>query len=218
MQINTAIIQNCLNIFLSQGLKVSMDSVANELGMSKRTLYELFDNKTGLVYQCVSFFVEQENDKMDHYLAGENISVFEKLFPILNVDIFNRVKDYHRFSLEIKRFYPDIFEKIIATHIESYRTRIGNTIIKGIQEGVFRSDINVEIVKMFFFDLLMLSRFCKEDYQHYSIAEVLDNTLFCFVRGIATPKGLQTINTLTEKEVYRFLKTNLKNINKNETI
>jgi AcrR family transcriptional regulator len=205
MQVNTFLIQNCLNIFFTQGIKVSMDGVAKELAMSKRTLYEIFENKSELIYKCILFLVDEEKERMEHDLSQKGVNVIEKLFPLLNYDIYERMKKHHHFFLDVKRYYPEIFIKIAITHIDSYQVYLGKIVKEGITQSVFRDDIHVDIVKAFFFSLMTTySHNNKELFQRYSMVEVFKNTVLCYIRGISTPEGIQLIEDILQRNHPRF--------------
>jgi AcrR family transcriptional regulator len=197
---NISLVQNCLTLFLSRGLRVSMDDIAHELGISKRTLYELFENKTELIYKCLLLLFEKEKKTIDYFLSKDNSSALEELFPILNINIYNAFKDHIPFFMEIKRHYPELFDNLVATHFEGWQTRIGTILENGIKQGVFREGINIDIIKIFLFDLQMTMKDKKELYKQYSFHEVFENTIFCFVRGFSTLKGWELIENVCKNK------------------
>lgn len=196
MQQHTAIIRNCLNIFQTQGLKITMDDIARELGMSKRTLYEIFESKTNLVYKSIEFLLFEEENKISQFLSSDGINIIEELFPMLNYDVYNWIKDRREFFYDIKRTYPEVFDKIIATHLDDYKMKLGEIIEKGIKQGFFRKEIDADIVKIFFFDLQAAGKHNKELFEGFPIEKIFENTILCFVRGISTPKGIKLIDEI----------------------
>jgi len=198
MQENKNLVQNCLDIFQTQGLRVTMDDIAQELSMSKRTLYEKFENKEELVLQCIELLFQEEHKRMEQDLI-KNANIIEELFPMLNFDVFNRVRKLKDFIEGIKKHYPEVFEKVVALHLDEIRSTIGGVISKGIKQGFFREDINVDIIKIFFFDL-QTARHNKELFERFPVAEIFQNTLLCFVRGISTVKGVELIETVLSRD------------------
>jgi AcrR family transcriptional regulator len=214
MQTNSFLIENCLNIFFAQGVKVSMDDVAKELGMSKRTLYEIFENKSELIYKCIFYLVEEEREKMKYHLSKEEANVIEKLFPFLNIEVYDRIKQHHHFFCDVKRYYPEIFAKIVTAHIDSYLEYIGKIIEEGVAQSFFRNDIYVDIVKVFFFSLMTTHNHNNKDlFQRYSIVDIFENTILCYIRGISTPKGLKLIDDVLQRNNHYYEdKGNKKNL------
>ncbi|MDR0603628.1 MAG: TetR/AcrR family transcriptional regulator [Bacteroidales bacterium] len=210
MPTNIFLLQNCLNIFFAQGVKVSMDDIAKELGMSKRTLYELFENKSELIYRCISHLIEEEKENMIRLLSKNGGNIIEKLFPFLNFDIYDRMKKHHYFFHDIKRYYPEIFAKVVTAHIDSYLEYIGKIIKEGIEQSLFRNDIILDIVKIFFFSLMTSHNHENKDlFQRYSMVDVFENTILCYIRGISTPKGLKLIDDVLHRNLnyqYQHLK------------
>jgi AcrR family transcriptional regulator len=213
MRKDTFLIQNCLNVFLSHGIKSSMDDIAKELGMSKRTLYEMFESKSELIYKCILYTVEEKKRKMEYYLSKEGKNIIEKLFPFLNESIYNDMKVHQQFFHEIKRYYPEIFAKVISTYIDSYQLYIGKIIREGIKQGLVRDNINVDIVQAFFFELVTSHNHNKLDKlcQQYSLAEIFENTILCFIWGISTPQGIKHIEEIL-KQNYLYKKNKVINV------
>ena len=212
MQTNIRIIQSCLQILLTQGVRVSMDDIAKELSMSKRTLYEIFENKNELIYKCISLFAKELKNKMEHYLSENNSNVIEELFPLFNYDIYNMMKKNDYFFRDIKKYYPEIFDKIIINHKELYMSHISKIISKGVGQGFFKKEINVDIVKAFLFFLITSPK--EEDnemHRKYSFTSIFENTILCYVRGISTPKGQQLIDDVL-KQSYPYFENELKTV------
>ena len=200
MQVNNSIIQSCLDILLTEGIRVSMDDIAKKLSMSKRTLYEIFENKNELIYKCISLFIETEKGKMEHYFSNNKSNIIEELFPLLNIDIHNRIKEHRVFFIEIKRYYPEIFDKVIANHLAYYHSYISKVIKKGIEQGYFKNDINADIVSVFLFELMTSTKQNNELFKKYSMLTIFKNTVLCYIRGISTPKGQEIITSAINKD------------------
>jgi AcrR family transcriptional regulator len=204
MQKNTRVIQNCLKVLLNRGVRVSMDDIAKELGMSKRTLYEIFENKNKLIYECIFLLVEEEKEKMSYYLSKNSSNIIEELFPLCNIDIYNMMKEFRYIFQDVKRYYPEIFDKIIANHLEHYRSHISKVIDKGVKQNNFRKDINVGIVTAFLFDLMTTAKQNKELFRKYSMVNIFENTVLCYIRGISTEKGQQLIDNMVKRDYSYF--------------
>ncbi len=199
MQTNITLIRNCLNILLTQGLKVTMDDIARELGMSKRTLYEIFENKTDLIYKSVELLLSEEEKRISHYLSSNDSNIIEELFPMLNYNVYNWLKERREFLSEIKRSYPEVFEKMIAAHLDEYKMKLGEIIHKGIKQEFFRKEINVDIVKIYLFDQQMSGKQNKQLFENFPIEQIFENTLLCFVRGLCTSKGIELIEEISQR-------------------
>jgi AcrR family transcriptional regulator len=219
MQTSPFLIQSCLNIFFTQGVKVSVDDIAKELCISKRTLYEIFENKSELIYQCILHLVEEEKTKMTYYLSKDGGNVIEKLFPFLNIEIYSSLKEHHCFFLEIKRYYPEIFEKLVMTHINAYLEYIDTILKEGIERNIFRNDIQAEIVKVFFFFLMTTQNNNSNNkslFQRYSVVEIFENTILCYIRGISTSKGLKLIDDVLQRS-HQYFENNKINCNQEKS-
>ncbi len=199
MQQHKELIQKCLQIFLSEGVKVPMDDIARELRMSKRTLYEIFENKTNLLIKSIELLFEIEHEKIDYHLSKSN-NIIEEIFPMLNFDIYNRMKEFRDFFEDVKKQYPEVFDNIAAAHLDNYKLRIGKIVEKGKKQGFFREEVNTEIVQIFLYNSQTSGKQSKELFEKYSIGDIFQNTLFTYVRGLCTNKGIRLIEDIMHRD------------------
>lgn len=100
------IIKRTLPLLIDRGLKTSMDEIAQYLSVSKRTIYENFENKDELIYHCINLMID-ENEDLNNYIK-HSCNPIEELFPFVHENI--RKMFGYRFKLitELKRMYPKI--------------------------------------------------------------------------------------------------------------
>jgi len=110
------------------------------------------------------------------------------------------MKERRYFFIEIKRYYPEIFDKIVANYMNEYFSHISKSINKGIEQGMFRKTINVDIITAFLFDLMTSSKQNKELFRKYSMENLFENTVLCYIRGISTEKGQQLIDDIIKRD------------------
>ena len=126
------ILEGTIRVFNRKGLKFTMDDLAKELGMSKKTIYVSYDDKQELFYDMVDYLFENIHDKKAEVVADKNLTTLEKVKKILGVmpESYSEIDFKQLYLLRDK--YPE--EETIAL------------IEKGIKEGVIR-DIPVFLVK-----------------------------------------------------------------------
>ena len=169
---------------------VTMDFIAKECGISKRTLYEQFTDKNNLVLSAIA----RRNDEQNQQFCDIAESSPNQL--ILMLRIYSIVCDFFAsinpiFFLDMIRLYPEIYneyKEIRDEHAKYFLCILEN----GKKEGVFRPDFNSEIMSSLYFDeMQMIKNKCDKPTEKYSLLEVYACFFENFTRGIVTPKGLE---------------------------
>jgi len=113
MSLEIKIINATIDIFREKGVKFTMDDIANKLGVSKRTLYENIDSKETLLSLLVDEVFDSIKKQGEEIIKDNSINDLDKLKGLLTIipTSYNTI-DYTKIH-EIKKFYPNIYEKII---------------------------------------------------------------------------------------------------------
>lgn len=198
-EIKNNIIQRVLPIFLERGLKISMDEIAQSLSISKRTIYENFENKKDLIVQCLDYMMEDGDIKAKLYMR-ENCNPIEELFPILHENV-RKIYTY-RFRLieELKRDYPVFYEEYLDKHREKYFSQIKGVIERGKAQGLFLEEANADIISFFFPKITSL--ITNESHgisENYTMKEIFSSIMVPFMRGMLTQEGILIFNQLIER-------------------
>ncbi len=186
------IIEKIHNLFMKYGIKsVTMDDVARELGISKKTLYLHFKDKNDLVEKIFEFEKGCSSKRFED-LNINQFNAIDQLFEA-NKMFLSIIRDHNPSSFyDLKKYYPVIYKKLTQVR----RTRVldffNDNISKGIAEGLYRSDVNAEIISK-----LQVSRI--EGVLDGEIITVEEFTsvrwikeLFAYhVRGLANAEGLK---------------------------
>lgn len=178
-------------------LSVRMDDVAQELSVSKRTLYEIFGNKEELLIECfkrhtalMSRTIEDEISREEDVLSV----IINHLEIILNE---SGETDHNKFSDMDK--YPRL-KKIFHEHMADMANRMRSFMELGVKQGVFRDDLNMD-VEMVAFNAM--GRVAGEEARKgtFDYEQLINGTMVVMLRGIASPEGMAKL------EKYRY-KTN----------
>lgn len=145
-EIKSDIMESTIKVFNEKGLKFTMDDIARECHISKKTMYVYFDNKESLFLEMVDYIFDQIKDAEAAVMKDESLSTVEKIRKILCVlpDGYQEIDFTQLYSLREK--YASSYRQVE----ERLETGWENTIAlieQGIKEGVIR-DINISIVKM----------------------------------------------------------------------
>jgi AcrR family transcriptional regulator len=192
------IIERSLDLFVEKGSfkNVTMDEIASELSISKRTLYENFENKKNLVLECLRHVTNSIYQECEH-LRDKSQNAFDYFFKTLNI-IQSSFKEVASFSNELKKTYPDVFKQIISSHIVFAKTDTSFFFNKAKQEGFIREDIDEE----FFISLMEVNMYnisnsrylLKNEPNGQEIVRI--KIFYTIMRGISSVKGVEYIDNL----------------------
>ncbi len=195
------ILEGAQKLFSRFGLKsVTMDDIARDLGVSKKTIYQLYADKNELVKAYIGKEREEHTKIIEE--IGKNaknaieeiiltMQFMSKTFNRINPNLFYDMQKYHPESWAIFREFKEKFlTKVVIQNIE-----------KGKSEGLYRADINTKIMAQFRLEQVDMamnpSVFPADKYNH---SEVQMQLLDHFMHGICTLKGHKLINKYKQIE------------------
>lgn len=193
-------------MFRAYGIKyVTMDMLAAKLGISKRTIYEVFNNKEELLAGVLKYMSEKQAGVMA-MIMSETGNMIEAVLRMLELmrDHFKSMSP--AFHMDMKRYGTKLVS-MMGKLEELPFGRINREILKkGISEGVFRDDIEIEIINK---SMLEVARMAFDGSVFppgsYPDREIINNLFINYLRGISTPKGIALIelhlNKLNMNEV-----------------
>ncbi len=178
--------------FFSLGFtKVTMDEIAHELGMSKRTLYQHFPGKKDLLRQALLNKAQRISEGLGNIIESNQAHFGRKLEQALTFVATEMPHLSPIFLRDIQRHAPDVWQELDQRRQETIRTRFGKLIREGIEAGFLRKDIEAELLVLLFSTLVQnvinpqtLSRLPLSAPQAFA---VITGVLF---EGILTDKGI----------------------------
>ena len=192
-ELKVRILTVAMKAFAERGIRaVKMDDVASELGISKRTLYEIYENKELLLYEGVTHYYQLKEDELKCKTADCR-NVMEILLTVYRT----KVEEFRKTN---QLFYDDMvkYPKVQRFLIQQNQTMRHNSIKfleRGIIEGYFRKDLNCELAARMF-DALGEYVVMNKLYQKYSIEEIFVNLVFVSMRGLCTEKGIKALDKI----------------------
>ncbi len=188
--VRSRIIKHATQKFLSVGIKeVKMDDIAKELGISKRTIYEHFEDKKELLFICLKCTHEYISNKSRPYIRSAEHSTLDKILFLYN-NYFEILSNINRkFFIELNK-YPEVINSKKSK--EKLHERIFKAWIKqAVKEGLVREDVNFDVLHYILLrDIEFVST--TEEFPNYTIKELGESFILFYLRGICTEKG-QTI-------------------------
>lgn len=181
--------------------RVTMDEIAVKTGMSKKTIYQLFSNKDEIVdavveehinksaAKCEQNCIDAENAVHEIFL---NIDMIQDLMSEMNPVVFE----------EMEKFFPAVFTKFFHHKNTYIFEKIQKNLEKGIREGLFREELNVDVITKFRIETMFIP--FNQDvfpYGKYKLAEVETETLELYLYGISTIEGQKLIRKYKQQRI-----------------
>ena len=197
------ILQKAGEIFLKLGFKsVTMDDIANEMGISKKTIYKYFHNKEELVDESLSYLHKLIHNSVS-CICEKGFNAIEENFEIKNTfkDLFKNTDDSPMYQLQ--KYYPKTYNKLMADEFCMFKDCILKNIEKGINEGLYRKDIELEIITKFYFSLVMSVHDTNlHKYNKNTINSLEMIALEYHTRAISTEKGIKILEQQLQQNKY----------------
>lgn len=183
--------------------RVTMDEIALKTGMSKKTIYQSFENKDEIVnavveehinkscFICEQHTVEAENAVHEIFL---NIETIHELIGEMNPTVFE----------DLEKYFPAVFIKLYQHKNEYLSKKVKDNLISGIKEGYYRKELNIDIITKLRIETVFLP--FRQDifpYGKFNMAEVQKEILEHYLYGLCTPDG--------EKLIKKYEKQRIKN-------
>lgn len=197
------ILQKVYALYSRYGIKsITLDDIARELGLSKKTLYQYFTDKNELVTETFLYEKEHRMDCMGE-IFSKKMNAIEETFAI-NRYVSDMMKDFNpAMEYDLKKYYPDIFEKRRDAIIMNMYQRQLDNLRRGIKEGLYRDDITPEyIARMFILRMVNVHEVPCFDKSEFFSPGFFREVFIYHIRGLASEKGLKVL----EKEIKKWEK------------
>lgn len=200
MDMRAKIMLSAIELFKQYGFKsVTMDDVARRAGISKKTLYQHFDNKNTIVTDSMAWYKDAICAQCDSIqdAAQDAVEAFVKIRASFD-NVYKEVNPHILF--ELQRFYPEGYEQF-RKNMERDVVSVKRNLEQGIKEENYRADINIEILARFHMEsclLVMMPNMMVKD--RFDIRLVNQEMMEHFMYGIMTAQGIKLY--LKYKEQY----------------
>jgi TetR/AcrR family transcriptional regulator, cholesterol catabolism regulator len=194
MEVKERILEKAHELFNRYGLRsVSMDDIAAQLGMSKKTVYQYYADKDELVNavfgrmletnkaKCITCSMKGENAIHEIFMSFEMV---EELLANMNPSVLFDMQKYH----------PSAFKKFLDFKNNFLYKMISENLISGISDELYREDIDIDILTRYRLHTVMLS--LDPDVfpsNKYKLVHIEQQLLEHFLYGLATAKGQKLI-------------------------
>ena len=148
------IINKAKEMFLRLGFKsITMDDIACEMCISKKTIYKYFSNKDILIEESIQMVHKEVHETIDK-IVSKNFNAIEENFEIKRMfkEMFKSAESSPIYQL--KKHYPEVYAKALTSQIEVCETCFKNNILKGMNEGLYRENLDVDNYVKFYYTLI----------------------------------------------------------------
>lgn len=191
------IIQKSVDLFLNLGFKsVTMDDIANEMGISKKTIYQHFENKTKLVEATTLHVLENISHGID-CICELDKNPIEEIYEIKRFVMLNLKDEKSSPQYQLQKYYPKIFASLRRKQFDKMLGCVTRNIERGVSQGLYRDSINIEFIsRLYFNSMISLKDQDVFPRANFSMPVLMDQYLEYHLRGICSPKGIKTLTQL----------------------
>ena len=187
-------------MFMRFGIKsVSMDDIARKVGVSKKTLYLHLENKAELIALVLEEkFVEERVAMVSFREEAKN--ALEEILSIADFIVATLREMPPTIIYDLQKYYPEKWAKFDVVYKKHIYDVVSNNLKWGMKEGLYRADVNVDIVTKFYVGKAMIV--ADEELfpvGKYDCEDVFAEHMKYHIRGIASPKGLTLLEMLSLK-------------------
>jgi len=182
------IIAKATDLFLKLGFKsVTMDDIAEEMCISKKTIYKYFCNKEILIAETTEIVHKAIHQSIDTIVAQDHNAIAE------NFEIRKMFKEMFKSSesspsYQLKKHYPEIYDKVMSREINECNAVFKQNIERGIDQGLYRREVQIETYVGFYYNLIFSVH--GNTVSEKELNELELQALEYHTRAMATPAGI----------------------------
>lgn len=197
MSEETKILEKCERLFMRYGIKsVTMDDVSRELGMSKKTLYQYFENKEELIHKVTQNHFTCQNKVIEHIIHHSKTAI-DEMIGISNW--MNTMSKNLNPSLvfDLKKYHPQSWQVFNDHRNTEVYNCIKHNLERGIQEGIYREELDTEVLARIY--IARMEMFLDAEifpYDKFPPEKTFKVFMDYHIRGLATPKGIKYLEKI----------------------
>jgi AcrR family transcriptional regulator len=190
------VIKRAAEMIAELGVKsLRVDDLARDLGVSKRTLYEMFGDKEELLYHSIKYLLQGEASEVAASVLHKNTGI-PSLFEVFDA-MMERGATRKRVMENLAKFYPMLYERVMIENRDYGLSVLRQKLITLVEEGLISEMVNIDLsITMFYYTSMGLMRRHGRLVLPNGVTEqdAIRYTIVNFFRGIATLKGVEQID------------------------
>ena len=176
-----------------------MDDIANEMGISKKTIYVHFNNKTKLVEAVTFTLFENICEGIDCICEKANNPI-EELYDIKMFVMHHLKNEKASPQYQLKKYYPPIHDQLKQKQFHKMQDSVSESVQKGIDTGVFRPNINADFISRLYFNgMTGIKDEAIFPRDKFNMEYLMENFLEYHLRAIVTENGFKILNKFITK-------------------
>ncbi len=195
------ILEKSKELFLNLGFKsVTMDEIASSLGVSKKTIYKFFKNKTELVAAVTDFMFNSICTGIDMICELKKDPI-EEIFDIKRFVMSNLKDERSSPQYQLQKYYPKIYASLSNKQFDVMKGCVIENLNHGIKEGLYRKNIDTEfIARIYFNGMNSIKNKDLFPLDNFSMNTLMNYYLEYHLRGICTEKGVLKLEKQLEEK------------------
>jgi len=194
------ILEASSQLYMKHGIRsVSMDDLARQLGISKKTIYQYYENKDTLVTAVVISHVEKEREEVEKILSSSENAI-DQMEQIARMALRTLAEVSSGTMFDLQKYYRKQWLAITDLHKKLIHSVIKQNIDRGISEGIYRPEIDAEIIARLYGEMAFsIVNHDVFSMQNFNMQEVYKQAFHYHINGILSPKGDKIFQTLNSK-------------------
>jgi AcrR family transcriptional regulator len=187
-----AIMDGTINLFYEFGIKnLNMDDISRQLKISKKTLYQYAKSKEDLI-EKLFYYDDMKWGKKISEIRSDDLNAIDILIQV-SIVVFEQMGKFDpKLKFEMKKYYEAVFHKFMLKKQAQIFEQISNNISKGIKEGLYRDNLNIELAAGLYVRNLVDMH--NKDYcfvENITFDQVFEAMFENHIRAISTAEGIE---------------------------
>lgn len=195
------ILEKSGELFLHLGFKsVTMDEIANSLGVSKKTIYKYYKNKTELINAVTQFMFDTVSCGIDD-ICSLKMNPIDEIFEIKKFVMLHLKDEKSSPQYQLQKYYPKIYASLKDKQFHVMQACVIENLKSGIESKLYRENIDLDFISRIYFNgMVNIKDRDLFPLRDYSMNTLMNYFLEYHLRGICTEKGIQQLeNQLKQK-------------------
>ncbi|HVX51073.1 MAG TPA: TetR/AcrR family transcriptional regulator [Chitinophagaceae bacterium] len=201
MEVKERILLKAADLFLRYGVRsVTMDEIAGQLGISKKTIYQFFTDKDEIVEGVIEAKIQDNECKCDTYLENSENAVHQVFLSFGGMEEIGKTMN-PLIMYDLEKHHPKTHKKIRG-HINGFLYQVVlDNLHRGINEKLYRPEINVDITARHRIESVFMM-FNQDAFPHgrYLFTDVARELGLLYIYSVATPKGVKLIEKYLQQQ------------------
>jgi TetR/AcrR family transcriptional regulator, cholesterol catabolism regulator len=195
------IINKISEIYKRYGIKsITMDDLARDLGVSKKTLYLHFKDKKEVVEKVIHHLIAAQKCGISETINTPNTNAIDKLMMMTQFFAEHLKNSNASLAYDLQKYYSDVWNDVVEFKREEIFGHIMENIKSGIDEGLYRKDLNYEIIARIYVSRMeMYNTDMWQPLEKFNLEEVFYTLFVYHIRGISNADGLRYLEENSDK-------------------